>query len=779
MQEIRKFLRRETKEFKRKTIKLDSQMKDPKLEEAKKNMKKKFDEWLITLNEFFSNKLYRQVIREIEDKKNNYLLISKTEFWKLKLLKAKSILKIIARKMTKHHKEVILENSIQNFSLKFWFNQIFMSLEELCLEFRFDINSHMDPNSKEILSAIQSLAEAHLEFIYYLSVFSIGTGEIMPLLTYISNADKLIQFSNLLLNPEVYDLYLDILLIKIKILIENCNYIPAIETLGIFFKIFFKDIIFYIDFEVPLTSESINSSNKIEKKKNFNLCNVIQKLIMAYYLRGVISEHLGFYKNAIKAYQQCRWFSNIFMFNFNKPIFKFFRNMEKIYITYNEVFEEIQEQFEKRNKNNKNTFDKKGKSHKILYLKKRGLNKSMISMKSKNFFLTNRKIKRNDRYSSGKSIISEKQLVRALNNIGKRLYKEDENRNNNIFDKFGTNDFVLSTIGMVNNLLSTPFREVLRKMKKVEVTKPIEEISYLINKTLAIKRRNEFKEEMEKKSKSKSKKNPHKLHRNKSTFTDMSSVMNKNMNEFEASIKYNIKLVSKKDSNKNENGKDNNRYEVSTSNAVRTKFMLSSIKTNKYKNTNKSTLINYNKVDKYSPDKDVFSKSLTCKKKYLDSFFEKELLFQKKLLKLKSSDMERVTMDDYNPQQIVKSAEQDFNIIKCFAESKNAKKNLMNLVRNNELKNWELMYKNKGRMRTNRRMNLLNLNSLNNFMKIHHINQIRVKYEPDNAAKNNDEKTKLLTLECAKLEEMQNECLMKKEMLRKEILGYKTKKVNI
>ena len=382
-------------------------------------------------------------------------------------------------------------------------------------------------------------------------------------------------------------------------------------------------------------------------------------------------------------------------------------------------------------------------------------------------------------YSSGKSVISEKQLVKVLNNIGKRLYKEDENRNNNIFDKFGTNDFVLSTIGMVNNLLSTPFREVLRKMKKVEVTKPIEEISYLINKTLAIKRRNEFKEEMEKKSKSKSKKNPHKLHRNKSTFTDISSVMNKNMNEFEASIKNNIKLVSKKDSNKNENGKDNNRYEVSTSNAVRTKFMLSSIKTNKYKNTNKSTLINYNKVDKYSPDKDVFSKSLTSKKKYLDSFFEKELLFQKKLLKLKSSDMERVTMDDYNPQQIVKSAEQDFNIIKCFAESKNAKKNLMNLVRSNELKNWELMYKNKGRMRTNRRMNLLNLNSLNNFMKIHHINQIRVKYEPDNAAKNNDEKTKLLTLECAKLEEMQNECLMKKEMLRKEILGYKTKKINI
>ena len=162
----------------------------------------------------------------------------------------------------------------------------------------------------------------------------------------------------------------------------------------------------------------------------------------------------------------------------------------------------------------------------------------------------------------------------------------------------------------------------------------------------------------------------------------------------------------------------------------------------------------------------------------MDSFFEKELIFQKKLLKLKSFDVEKVTIDDYNPQQVVKSAEQDFNIIKCFAESKNSKKNLMNLVRSNELKNWEYMNKNNGRMRANRRMNLLNLNSLNYFMKMYHINQIRGKYEPDKAEKNNDEKTKLLTLECAKLEEMQNQCIIKKELLRNQILGYKTKKQN-
>ena len=209
-------------------------------------------------------------------------------------------------------------------------------------------------------------------------------------------------------------------LIIIKLFINNCNYISAVYNLFIFFKLFFKDLMFYIDFDIPLTSESLNSTDKKEKKKNLGLCNVMQKLILAYYLRGVISEHLGFYKNSIKAYQQCRWFSNIFMVNFNKPIFKFFRNLERIYITYNEVFEEIQEKFEKNHQNSKSFLDKKGKSHRISYINNIHRNKSIISMTSKNFHLMNRKSIVNTRCSSAKSNINKKQLVKALNNIGRR-----------------------------------------------------------------------------------------------------------------------------------------------------------------------------------------------------------------------------------------------------------------------------------------------------------------------------------------------------------------------
>ena len=141
--------------------------------------------------------------------------------------------------------------------------------------------------------------------------------------------------------------------------------------------------------------------------------------------------------------------------------------------------------------------------------------------------------------------------------------------------------------------------------------------------------------------------------------------------------------------------------------------------------------------------------------------------------------MEKVFQDDYNPQQIIKLAEQDFEILKCFAESKNAKKNLINLVGENELKNWEFMLGDKARTRANRKMNILKLNNLNNFMRLNHISQIRAKYDPDNYIKNNDEKTKLLTLECAKIEEMENKVKTKKEILRNQILGYKEKRASI
>ena len=69
MLEINQFLNRETQEFRRKTIKLNQDMKDARFEKTKKIIQEKYNEWLLDLQKLLNNKRYRQVLREIEEKK--------------------------------------------------------------------------------------------------------------------------------------------------------------------------------------------------------------------------------------------------------------------------------------------------------------------------------------------------------------------------------------------------------------------------------------------------------------------------------------------------------------------------------------------------------------------------------------------------------------------------------------------------------------------------------------------------------------------------------------
>ena len=103
---------------------------------------------------------------------------------------------------------------------------------------------------------------------------------------------------------------------------------------------------------------------------------------------------------------------------------------------------------------------------------------------------------------------------------------------------------------------------------------------------------------------------------------------------------------------------------------------------------------------------------------------------------------------------------------------------MINLVGENQIKNWELMEKNKFRARATKKMNILTTNSINKFMKIYHINQVRPKFNPNDTAKINDEKEKKLIMECIKLDELQKNCKIQKEILRNKYLRIKPKKVN-
>ena len=756
MEEINHHLR---KEIRKKTI--YQQKIQNEAEKIQISLKEEYKLWLNDLKFLIDNKLYRQTLKEIEEKKYKYESI-KNETWKFRIIKAKAILKIIKIKMRKYPNEIVIENSPQNISLKFWYNQIFFTLEELILEFRYDINEHLDYSSKKIIEPVQTIIQYHLEFIYYLCIFSIKSNEVIPFISYLSIVDRFIPFIQFFSKIKLLNLYQNILLLKIKLLIENFDFLSAFDNIKLVFKLCFREMHLFMDIDSEIIINYKNSLNNKKKNPNKGLAGfyiIIQKIILAFFLRGVACEHLGYFKKSVEAYRQCWWFSNKFMLDYNKELFKYFRNLEKKYLNYTEIFDDIHKQF-----SNKKIFENINKE-KNKFFKKKYIITSYKNSRYKRTNLSTQKLPLINRSNiKFKSMIidspdKKEKLEILLSNIGDSLYKEEENRNNSIFKKYTKNCFVLSTVNMIDNLLSKDFKHILKKMDKVELTKPNEEINHLINWTFNIKRQKDFKNIYKKKIKNK-------IEKRNNSCTEM-TYLNKKKLLFK-SVKQPLNLIKNYKSSKNEKAsseklqlKNYKKLYKSKSlqnglnsfdNILKAKSLLSTSKNDFNNINNKASNKKNKKILKYPLNKDIFSKSLLSKKNYLDSIYEKELNFQKKLLELKGYDMQKYS-DNFNAQKVINSAEKNFKILNCFAESKNTKKNLLNLVKDiNEFQAFQHMFPFKKLRDRSQKLNLVNLR---NFMLLHHIGTNKPRYDPNDVTKNNEEKSKILSMECAKIEQLE------------------------
>ena len=353
------------------------------------------------------------------------------------------------------------------------------------------------------------------------------------------------------------------------------------------------------------------------------------------------------------------------------------------------------------------------------------------------------------------------------------MYKEEENRNNSIFKKYSVNSFVLSTVNMIDNLLSNSFNHILKKMEKVEITKPQEEINHLINWTINCKRQKEFKNEKEKNNKNN---NKYRIIKNNSCI----NLKNYNLKKKKSSISeinQPIDLLKKNEFLENDlrNGDEKEFCNLRANNKIIRKELnsyeniiklkLSTMKDTENKSNTNSKRI-YKQILKYPLKKEIFSKTFRAKKIYLDSFYEKELKFQKKLLELKGQNREEI-VKNYNQQKAIDSAEQEFRIIKSSAENNNTKKNLMNLIKNSEFqKNGHMFPNQKLRDRSNKRTALVNIK---NFMLMNNISyNLEKRFNPNNVSMYNEEKSKILNMECAELELLQHKFQMQRKILLKK-----------
>ena len=424
-----------------------------------------FNEWIKNLYASMHLSKFRQVLYEIETIKHKFISIPE-HHWRYQIIQIRAIVRIIRKKLKKYHEFLPNDNSHQNHSLSFWFNQIVLILEQLCIDFRLD--TRPNKNQKEFIKPIQSIYHGYIELISLLIRFSYIKGEFHEVLSYLSISEGLVNYANYIVNINSMPTLQRIFLVKAKIFMANCDYLNASRYLEKTIDFSLSQLNFIVDYRLNLETIDQDQNTlltlfEFDKKRINSLKNILINVIIDFYLRGVLSELLGSTEGAIDSYKQSKFFATKFFKNkfFNYTMF--FYHLQNNGYKYLAVMDELKQYREEREKmsviQNREMIRKK-------YLKKlkyeRNYDKYYSTMRVKN-----------DLYKGRLKNFLDRENIKTL--------KEEKNRQG-ILSKFSKTKFITSTINLLNIYLSKDFKENLKKMEKIEISKyPKEANDYLSN----------------------------------------------------------------------------------------------------------------------------------------------------------------------------------------------------------------------------------------------------------------------------------------------------------
>ena len=688
-------------------------------------IKEDYKEWIKDLIILMNSCSYRRVLGEIEKRKHLFKALDIFDLWKYKILKSKAIFKIIKIKLKKYKLEIKKENPLKISSIKFWFNQIFVILEELISDFIPNKDNNIDLDSFKVIKPIQTIISIYLELIFLLIQFYYqrngGNAEIC---SYLSILNLFNPYLSLITDVKTIYFLQDLFLFKAKIYFQNRNYLQSIEQQNKVINLCLRIFLYVNDLDSQLYNLSSRNNNTKDIFNNFVNC------IISFYYRGVTFEHLGDIQSACQAYTQSKLIYMKYLIEDNE---KFGMFLNKIYNETRLILDinnDIKIIIKKRKENERKNNLRKKMRGSIIHLRN-GYRTSTIEEKKdmyiydkNNHSLINhnmhyKRIIRPQKVIRGiKNKYRVEQLEKYLNHIGKNLYIEEENMNNNLINKYKKSKYILSTITMIDNLLSKDFQKILMKMNNIEITKPNEEIKNMIDKTILTKRVKLFNIKLKNKKRQNSALNIFRSHRtilfkDNQEYTGFKTSMakntinnkmkktihiNRNINRnkyFETSqeilfnkqkqksrlcisqripdtTKYKRKLTKENDDKKNLSIKDLNNRIKSRIERVKEK---------------KRCLSNYGQIVKYPIDNENFSKSQLRKKKYLDKYLDKEFLFQKQLLNSKRNEVKDISeIEFYNQINACESAERDFDMILNVQKSNYNTKFISNLITMKQIK---------------------------------------------------------------------------------------------
>ena len=697
-------------------------------------LKYEYKIWIKDLLKLMSSCSYRKVLGEIEKNKINFESLDKEDLIKYKLIKLKAIFKIISKKFDKYKSEIKRENSHQNKAIKFWFNESFYIFEDIYNDLDPEKNTKINIYSINIIKPMKRIIEKYLELIYLLIIFHKELNEIAQICIYLSFTDKFMPYITYLTDFKSIYIFQKLLLLRAKIYLENRNYAISLEYQKSVIKLCFR--IFLLITDVYKGLDNIDEQISIKASYTKKIYNTFVNMLLAFYLRGVTCEHLGNIKRASRAYIMCKWIYLRFLLDDNELFGLFLSKIENNTISQIQIIKDIQETYKK-----KKALANKRKSIKILKNVKRVSSqeniKSSYNVKypfimDKNQNLTSKQNKNENKSlntnANNTEMYKKEQLEHYLDKIGEKLYKEEENRNNNLIKNFTKSSYIVSTMTMINNLLSKDFKDVILKMKKIEITKPKEEINSLINKTIIEKRRRLFNSNLAKSRRVNSAMN---INKNYYEYDNNNTLKSFKKNSINNNIRRKIKFYSNKrkknynintsisaNNNNNPNryynyynmnNQDN--YKISTNQeTIKINKRANSINTSERKeiipyikknlscpdiNTNTFTKYSFKrkkirkiknlstseKVIKYPIDKHEFSKNYLKKKNYIDKYFDKEIDFNKRLLNSKIYEIKKISSNDlFNPKKSKYLAEREYDLIYNVQKSKLDQKDMSDIL---------------------------------------------------------------------------------------------------
>ena len=566
-------------------------------------------------------KQFRKALYQIESSFPQYQTLT-THLHVLYIIKAQCILKIISKKLRDHPHELLIEKSRQNFSIQFWFNQLYLLLEQLVLLLRPSLNANINLNDESTFEYVEQIVQLHFDMIYQLAKYAFHIKQFPQLFCYFGMIDNIKYFYNYCKHPRTLSIISRLYLLRANMLIGNNDYDNSLKYQRISMNICFRGLFLLVDFDDGLTDDTSNHIHNHHHNRSplftkFMNDNFID-LVVSFYLRGVCYEHLGNLSKAIESYKQCKWFSWKFLQKDEKELTVFFMLLRERAFVYYDIVMAIKKVNEQRKKERK---------------QKEEMKRLQLMQESSYHNVNNDELFNKIKYSdnNNNSIHNKKRdfnkLEKILSNIKFNTIDEIDGYNKKNKPK---TTFIMSTIKIINTLLKREFRDIVNNMNKIEINK-LEGNHYdqIRKKIIELNYDN----------------HNHIINNNNNNNTSM----------------HNIKHIS-----------NINRSCSNPRNKILNKsFVTPSLK--------------YlpNKVVKLKYDDDIFCKSYLNKKKYLEKYNKKESDFLKQILKLKRTESEHKQTFP-NPTQIKKDAEQDFAVKLFLAQSQETTNALNKLLTLNQ-----------------------------------------------------------------------------------------------